>query len=257
MENVTIIDTNADNIHEYPICGYKNKKHEGYKRKLEWLVGRFSQGLKHKILYSESDGAVGAIEYIPGEYAWRPVDASGYMVIHCIFIVSRKYKGKGYGSLLVEACLEDAKQQDMQGVAAVTRKGSWMAGKEVFVKHGFEVADKAKPDFDLLVKKFDDNAPSPKFKGDWEQRVSQYDKGLTIVRSDQCPYLSKAVPEIREIAEKEYGITPTIVKLNDCQDAQHSPSPFGTFCIVYNGKVVADNPISKTRFSNIMKKELS
>lgn len=256
MGNIEIIDTNADNIHEYAICGYKNKKHEGYTRKLEWLTDRFSQGLEYKILYSEDNGAVGGIEYIPGEYAWRPVEASGYMVIHCVYIVSRKYKEKGYGSLLVEACVEDAKQKNMQGVTVVTRKGSWMAGKQVFIKHGFEVVDSAKPDFELLVKRFDDNAPAPKFKGDWEQRLSQYDSGLTIIRSDQCPFLAKAVPEMLEIAEKEFGITPTIIELNTFQDAQDTPSPFGTFCVVYNGKVVADNPISKTRFSNIMKKEL-
>ena len=257
MESIEIIETHAGNICEYKICGYKNKKHEGYRRKLEWLTQRFSQGMKHKILYSENDGAVGGIEYIPGEYAWRPVDARGYMVIHCIYIIARNYKGKGYGSRLVEACVEDAQQENMQGVAIITRKGSWMSGKEVFLKHGFEVVDNAPPDFELLVKAFHEHASSPKFRGEWEQKLSQYESGLTIFQSDQCPYLAKTVPEIRATAEKEFGIKPHLIELKNCQEAQNSPCAFGTFCIVYNGKVVADNPISKRRFSNIMKKELS
>lgn len=79
----------------------------------------------------------------------------------------------------------------MHGVAVVTRKGPFMAGKELFIKNGFEVVDKALPDFELLVKKFNKNAPTPKFKGEWEERLSQYGKGLTIIRADQCPYTVK------------------------------------------------------------------
>ncbi|MCK4802457.1 YoaP domain-containing protein, partial [bacterium] len=41
-----------------------------------------------------------------------------------------------------------------------------------------------------------------------------------------------------------------------CQEAQNSPCPFGTFCIVYNGKVIAHHPVSNTRFVNIMNKIL-
>jgi len=69
-------------------------------------------------------------------------------------------------------------------------------------------------------------------------------------------YLAKCIPEISETAEKVYGIEPKIVELKSCQDAQNSPCPFGSFCIVYNGKVVAAHPISNKRFSNIMNKEL-
>ena len=34
----------------------------------------------------EQAGYQGMIEYVPGEYAHRPVNAVGYMVIHCIFL---------------------------------------------------------------------------------------------------------------------------------------------------------------------------
>ena len=255
MKGIEIIDTNADNILEYGVCGYKNIKRAGYPEKIEWLKDRFPEGMKIKTLYSEKDGTQGMIEYIPGEYCWRPVEASGYMFIHCIFVgFKRAYKGKGYASLLVNKCLKDAKKGNMHGVAVVTRKGAFMAGKELFLKNTFEVVDKAPPDFELLVKKFNKNAPTPKFKGDWEKRRSQYSKGLTIIRADQCPYSVKNVREISETTEKTYGIKPNIIDLRNWQEAQNSPCPFGTFCIVYNGKVIANHPISNKRFTNIMNK---
>ena len=254
---VEIIDTNLDNILEYGVCGYKNIKHEGLRRKIEWLKARFSEGMKIKTLYSDKDGTQGMIEYIPGEYCWRPVEASGYMFIHCIFVGFRRaYKGRGYGSLLVDECSKDARKQNMLGVAVVTRKGTWMAGKELFVRKGFEVVDTAPPDFELLLREFDEKAPTPKFKGDWEKRLSQYSQGLTIFQSDQCPPLAQWVKEISETADKVYGIKPRIIELKSCQDAQNSPCAFGSFCIVYNGKVVAEAPISSKRFTNIMNKEL-
>lgn len=256
MEKVETVDTNADSIGEYGFCGYRSIKQEGYRRKTDWLKKRFSEGMKFKVLYSAKDGAVGFIEYVPGKYTWRAVDASGYMVIHCIAIMSRKYKAKGYGSLLVEECLKDAKKENMHGVAVVTRKGTWMAGKDLFLKNEFEVVDKAPPDFELLVKRFKKSAPLPKFKGDWEKRLNKYNKGLTIIRSDQCPYVAKSVREISETAQREYGIEPRIIELQNSKQAQNAPSAFAIFSIIHDGRLLAEHLISNTRFRNIMNKEL-
>jgi predicted GNAT family acetyltransferase len=256
ISEIGIVDTNADNICDYSLCGYKSIKQEGYKRKTDWLKERFMEGMKVKIPHSSEDGSVGMIEYVPGENAWRAVEAEGYMLIHCIFIIPKKLKGKGYGSLLVEECLKDAKRKKMHGAAVVTRKGTWMAGKDLFLKNGFEVVDTAPPDFELLAKRFKKSAPLPRFKGDWDKKLHKYDKGLTIIRSDQCPYTAKALREISETAQKSYCIKPRIVELKSSKQAQGAPSPFGVFSIILDGKLVADHPISNTRFVNIMKKEL-
>jgi GNAT superfamily N-acetyltransferase len=254
MENVKIIDTNANNILDYGVCGYKYINRPGYPEKIAWLKKRYQEGLKIKILYSEKDGTQGMVETIPGEYCWRPVDAAGYLFIHCIFLgFKREYKGKGYGLLLVDTCLEDAKEQHMHGVAVVTRKGSFMADKALFLKKGFEVKDKAQPDFELCVLKFNKDAPTPKFKDDWENKCLQYGEGLTIIRADQCPYTVKNVSEICEAAEKNFNIKPKVIDLKNHYEAQASPCAFGSFCIIYEGKRIAEHPISKTRFMNIMK----
>ncbi|MFC2155203.1 YoaP domain-containing protein [Acidobacteriota bacterium] len=258
MENIKIINTDAVTIRKYAMCGYKNIRQEGYKKKIEWLEQRFSEGMKYKVLFSEKDGAVGAIEYIPGEYTWRTVNAGGYMVIHCIYIMTRKYKEKGYGVQMLEECLRDAQKENMNGAAVVTRQGTWMAGKELFVKEGFEVVDEAPPDFELLVKKIKPDAPIPGFMEDLPGRAAKYDTGLTIFRSGQCPYTVKAVKEIGEAAGENYGIYPEIIEFKSSRQAREiSFCAFGTFCMVYNGKLIANHPVSKTRFNNIMNKILT
>ncbi len=254
---IEIVEANSDNIFDYGVCGYKNIKREGYPEKINWLKERFKEGLKLKILYSSSDGTQGMIEYIPGEFCWRPVQASGYMFIHCIFSgFKRSYKGKGYGSLLLKESIEDAEKENMYGVAVVTRKGPFMANKDLFIKHGFEIVDSYPPDFELLVKKFDKNAPKPKFNKDIEKRLGKYNKGLTIIRADQCPYTVKNVKEMVESAEKIFGLKANVINLTDCKDAQNTPCAFGTFCIIFNGEIIAHHPISNTRFKNIMNKIL-
>lgn len=256
MECVRIIDTNPANINQFSVCGYKNSKNAGYKSKVEWLIKQYALGLKYKILYSDKDGSIGSIEYTPGEYSWRPVDARGYMIIHCIMIMPKEYKAKGYGSLLVDECIRDAELKGMQGVAVVTRKGTWMAGSELFIKKGFEVADTLAPDFVLLVKKFDTSSQSPKFSASAYKINDEYKNGLVIFTSAQCPYAEKAVAEISESAKADYRIIPRIVEMHINEDTSECPSAFGTFSIAYNGNVIADHPISKTRFNNIMQKIL-
>jgi GNAT superfamily N-acetyltransferase len=253
MGKTDIIDTTAENILELGVCGYKNLKREGYPERIAWIKQRFSDGLKIKTLYSAKDGNQGMIEYLPGDFAWRPVKASGYMFVHCIFLgFKHEYKGKGFGSLLLRECERDSKELNFKGVAAVVRNGSFMVGKEFFIKNGYRIVDQAPPDFELLIKKFDERFDSPEFNHGWESRIGRYGDGLSIIRADQCPYTVKNVREIIGAAYDAFGITPSVINLKNFHDAQNSPCPFGVFCILFKGKVIANHPISKTRFLNIM-----
>jgi hypothetical protein len=256
MSDVRIVDMDEGNIFDYGFCGTKNIKHEGCRRKAEWFKKRQTEGMRYKVLYSVEKGTVGLIEYIPGEYAWRAVEADGYMVIHCLCIFYKPYREKGVASKMIDACIKDAIKEKRQGVAVVTRKGAWMVSKDLFVKKGFEVVDKAEPDFELLAKKIKKDAPAPKFKGNWDKVLEKYNKGLTILWSDQCPYIAKSVNEIRETIKKKYGITAKIVEIKDHERAQEAPSPYANFSLIYNGELLAFHPISKKRFMNIMDKVL-
>jgi len=248
--DVEIINLTPDNIANYGVCGYKDvKKHLELRRKIEWFKEFYPKGLRVKALFSKSGGYQGMLEYIPGKYAHRPVNAEGYMFIHCVFVgFKNEFKGKGYASSLILECIEEAKCQKMLGVAVVTRKGPFMAKRDIFLKNGFESVDEVKPDFELLALKFDKSAKNPSFKN---ISADKFRKGLTILRSAQCPYSVKNVDAIIETAKK-LKIQVNLIELKDVILVQQSPCAFGTFCIVKDGKVLSHHPISNTRFENIM-----
>ena len=106
------------------------------------------------------------------------------------------------------------------------------------------------------MKKFKKDAPSPKFKGNWDKILAKYDKGLTILWSDQCPYIAKSISEIRETIKERYGIKASIIEMKDHEQAQNAPSPYAIFSLVYDGELLAFHPISNKRFMNIMDKKL-
>jgi GNAT superfamily N-acetyltransferase len=232
---MNVIEVNGENVHKRGFFCYMSKKSsEGYKRKLAWLEQRFHDGLKIKMLDLE-EGGRGFIEYIPGGFAWRAVCAEDYMFIHCLWVVGQS-KGRGYATLLLNECVEDAKTRGMSGVAVLTSERPWLAGKQFFVKHGFEVADEFPP-FMLMAKRFGD-AEWPSLPSDFGERPARYGKGLTIVRSDQCPYVDAAA-RVAMHAAQELGIGANLVELQSPEDVRNlSPSPYGVFGIVYSGKLV-------------------
>lgn len=257
MQDISIVNLTPENIADYGVCGYKDvRKHVELRKKIDWFTKYYSKGLRIKVLYSQKGGYQGMLEYIPGKYAHRPVDADGYMFIHCIFVgFKNEFKGKGYASSLVDECIKEAKDQKMMGVALVTRKGPFMVHNALFLKKGFQVVDSVKPDFDLLVLKFDHKAKDPRFKPNLAEQSKKYDQGLTIMRSAQCPYTEKNVNAILESAKK-MKLKTTLVEIEDADAAQNTPCAFGSFCLINNGKIISHHPISNTRFMNIMKKEL-
>lgn len=258
MMDIQIVDLTPDTIANYGVCGYKNvKKHVELRNKIEWFKEYYPKGLRIKALLSSKGGYQGMLEYLPGKYAHRPVDVEGYMFIHCIFVgFNKAFKGKGYGTALLDECIKETQHANMHGVAVVTRKGSFMAKKDLFLKKGFVVVDRATPDFELLVLKFHQKAVNPKFKI-LKHHLKPYQEGLFIIRSVQCPYTEKNVNAMIKTAREQFNLKTTLIELHDYAAAQQSPCAFGTFCIVYNNEIISTHPISNTRFVNIMKKQLS
>ena len=113
-----------------PCCGIKSPTHPGRRRKGCWLQAN-------------------------GEFAWRGVDAAGFMFIHCVWVFFRRHQRKG-----------------------------------------------------------------------WDEKVAQYSRGLTIIRSSQCPHIAKFAAEIAEAAEKEYHLTPAVVDIESWSDAQNAHGPY-------------------------------
>lgn len=251
INNMEIVTLTPDNILEYGFCGYKNAtKHKEVVRKADWYREYYPKGLRIKVLLSEKDGSQGMIEYIPGEYAHRPIRADNYLFIHCLFVGYKKeYKSLGFGSRLIESCLEEARELRKDGIAVLSRKGSFMAKKEVFLKNGFTVISKKKPDFELLALQLREGGMIPEFLN-FSDKL--YTDGLYILRSPQCPYTEKNVNAMVETA-RSMGLQPKVIDLAGHESAQRNPSPFGSFALIHNGEVLSHHPISNTRFQNIMR----
>lgn len=139
-------------------------------------------------------------------------------------------------------------------MAAVTSDGPWMASKDVFLKNGFEQVDEAPPCFQLLAKQTG-RGPLPSFPQNWDERLSRC-RELQLLYTNQCPYIGKAIAELPPVAER-HGIRLHLEELADAAEARaRMPSPYGVISLVYQGRLLADHPISATRFRNILQKEL-
>lgn len=223
-------------------------KSEGYRRKLAWLLKRFDEGLRLKII--EHDGhPMGFIEYIPIEHAWRTVKGENYLFIHCLWIVG-KGKGNGYGTILLNECINDARRLNKSGVSIMTSSQTWLADKHFFLKNGFESVDHAPPSFELLVKRFDDN-PIPEFNHGWDERAGKYRDGITILKSDQCPYIHDAVITILKVA-KERNLKINIIEIESSESAKYAVSAYGVFSVIYNGKLLTYHPVNKRELQKLL-----
>jgi L-amino acid N-acyltransferase YncA len=246
-----IIDVGRSNVDQTGFFCYMSKRRsEGFLRKMAWVKARFDEGMRIKMLEPPERGF---IEYIPGEYAWRALNAPGHMVIHCLWVVGRS-KGKGLGGLLLEACIADARKAGMCGTAMVASPGNWLAGRRIFEKHGFKAVSTAPPSFVLMVKRLGPG-PAPSFPRDWEARAAHFGDGLTVVTSGQCPYHPAAVENLLAAAAKG-RIKARAVELRTAREVQAlSPTPYGAFSIVLDGKLIGYHYLTQEKFLQAVKGE--
>ena len=100
-----LVDVDAASFDSLPCCGIKSNTHAGRREKYCWLQANSKFGLRAKTLLDSEGKPCGYMEYLPGEFAWRGVEASGYMLIHCLWNQSKGHQHRGFGSAMVEACL--------------------------------------------------------------------------------------------------------------------------------------------------------
>ncbi len=234
MASLEITDVNGSNVDQLGFfCAMSMPASEGYRRKLHWLKQRFPEGLKLKIITS---GGRGFIEYVPGTYAWRGIQADDYMVIHCMWVVGRS-KACGCGKALLAECIRDARAGGMAGVAVVSARGQLgLPPTSYFQKQAFEVVDTASPDLQLAVLKFR-KAADPEFLGGWERKLRRLGTDLAVVCSPQCPYSESYVANVAMLSKK-CGMSVNVVRLETLkQIREKSPSAYGSAAIVANRNV--------------------
>lgn len=216
-------------------CLRSKKKSLGYINKNKWLNESFEKGLKY-IQLIENKKQVGFIEYTDAEFSSRVVHANNYLVIHCLWV---SQTGKGYGTKLINKCLQDAKSNSKRGVVVVTNPStSWTPSKDIFLKNQFKLVDTAPYNFELLVYQFENSTSLPVFPTNWDERINKFEN-LTILRSFQCPYVEVATENIIMGANK-LGVDVKIIDLKNRKELMElSPTPYGIFSVVFKGELIS------------------
>jgi ribosomal protein S18 acetylase RimI-like enzyme len=247
MNYITLTQENLASEHICCVFGGNNQAGEDLKR--AWLSDRIKEGMKFTKLDAK---AKVFIEYIPAEFAWRPVEAPDYFFIHCLW-VSGRYKGNGHAKELLEICIEDAKKQGKSGVCVVSSKKPFMTDTKFFLKHGFDIVDKADPFFDLAAIKFKNDANNPRFIPEAKRLSTDIKNGIVIYYSDQCPYTDFYINEMAAAAiERE--IPYQLIKLENAEQARKVGSPFGTTAVYLNGEFLTHRIDTKKTFGKLLDK---
>ena len=139
MEYIRVTKENLEK--EHICCAISNNKDVQVSSKKAWLADRFDEGL---VFLKSVERGKCFIEYIPAERAWVPIEADGYMYIDCLW-VSGSFKGHGYSSDLLNACIEDSKEKGRNGlcILCAAKKKPFLADPKFLKYKGFAVADEA------------------------------------------------------------------------------------------------------------------
>jgi len=93
------------------------------------------------------------------------------------------------------------------------------------------------------------------FPQDWEARAKRFGMGLTVLRSDQCPYLEDATNGLLEAAT-EKGVKSRVIEIKTAAEAQNlSPSPYGVFNVVLDGRFLAYRYLLKEEFFQMLERK--
>lgn len=249
---MTLVTLTGENLEqEHICCAIADKKTApGVALKKEWMKNRFQDGL----IFRKADvrGKV-FIEYLPAENAWCPIEAEGYMFINCFWVAGR-YQKQGYGTELLHSCLHDSAGKKGIVIVSSAKKKPYLSDKAYLLKNGFEVADTAQPYFELLVKRLKDDAVMPKFKETVRTPSITYRRGLTVLYTDQCPFVDYHVHNELDIIGQEFNIPIQRIKLESKEQAQQSPAVFTTYSAFYNGDFLTHEILTKTKFSKLWEK---
>lgn len=241
--------TAANLATEHICCALSGGKNdEGLARKKAWMAQRLEEGLQFVKL--DERGKI-FVEFMPAELAWRPVDAPGYMLIHCLW-VSGRFKGHGHAAELLRRCEEAS--QGTNGVVVVASKDHWLTPPKFFAHHGYEECDEAPPCYKLLVKKFRPDAPDPAFPENVRTAGNPAFQNLTLTYTAQCPFTATYVNEMAEAA-RAVGLTVDVKQLNTAAEVQQAGNAHGTFGIFYQGQLKSHVLMTGKRFVTWLEKE--
>lgn len=249
METEFINLTPQNLTNEHLCCIIRSKKsHQGVEAKRQWLSERLQEGHVFRKLNTKSTVF---IEYAPLETAWVPITGDNYYYIYCLWVLGNE-KGKGYGKLLMEYCIADAKEKGKSGICILgaNKQKAWLSDQSFAKKYGFEIVDKTNSGYDLLALSFD--GTTPKFSKNVKKEKIE-NKELTIYYNVQCPYIYKNLEMIKLHCQNNH-VPLTLIHVDTLQKAKNLPCVFNNWAIFYKGCFETVNLLDQSYLKRILKK---
>ena len=246
MEYIRVTKDNLEK--EHICCAISNNKDVQVSSKKAWLAERLTEGL---VFLKSVERGKCFIEYIPAENAWVPIEADGYMYIDCLW-VSGSFKGHGYSTDLLTACIRESKEKGKKGlcILCAAKKKPFLADPKFLKYKGFAVCDEADNGIQLWFLPFSDNAEKPRFK-ECAKHPHIEDSGYVLYYTDQCPFNAKYVPIVEQTA-KEHNIPFRAIHIVSKEQARNVPTPITTYALFRNGEYLTNEQMNDTKFLKLV-----
>ncbi|MGC6174628.1 GNAT family N-acetyltransferase [Lacrimispora sp. 38-1] len=249
--NTDFINLTTENLAgEHLCCIIRSKKmHPGIEAKRQWLSDRLKEGHVFRKL---NEKATVFIEYAPLETAWVPITGDNYYYVYCLW-VSGSCKGKGYGRMLMEYCLADAKENGKSGICMLgsNKQKAWLSDQTFAKKFGFDVVDTTEQGYELLALSFD--GTTPRFAQNVKNHGIEKEE-LTIYYDMQCPYIFQNLETVKQYCEIN-EVPVTVIPVDTLQKAKELPCVFNNWGVFYKGKFQTVNLLDAASLKRILKKE--
>ena len=248
MEYIQVTKENIEK--EHICCAISNNKDVQVISKKAWLTERFEEGL---VFLKSVERGKCFIEYLPAENAWNPIEAEGYMYIDCLWVAG-SFKGNGYSTDLLNACIEDSKNKGKKGlcILAAAKKKPFLADPKFLKYKGFRVRDEAENGIQLWCLPFDEDAALPKLK-ECAKKPHIDESGYVLYYTNQCPFNAKYVPVLEELA-KEQNVEFKAIHIESKEMAQSAPTPITTYALFCDGEYLTNEQMNDKRFLKLLGK---
>ncbi|MBQ4422575.1 MAG: YoaP domain-containing protein [Schwartzia sp.] len=242
MEYIKVTKDNLES--EHICCAISGNNDIQVSSKKRWMEKCFGDGL---VFLKSVERGKCFIEYIPAENAWIPVDAPGYLYIDCLW-VSGSFKGHGYSSDLLNACIADAKAEGKAGLCVLSsaKKRPFLSDPKYLAYKGFRTADVSDCGISLMYLPFEENAAVPAFR-DCAKHPHIEDAGFVLYYTNQCPFNGKYVPVLEKTAA-ECGIPFRAVCLETKEAARSAPTPCTTYSLFRDGEWLTNEQQNDKKF---------
>ena len=248
MEYIQVTKENIEK--EHICCAISSNKDVQVISKKAWLTERFEEGL---VFLKSVERGKCFIEYLPAENAWNPIEAEGYMYIDCLWVAG-SFKGNGYSTDLLNACIEDSKKKGKKGlcILAAAKKKPFLADPKFLKYKGFRVCDEAENGIQLWCLPFDEDAALPKLK-ECAKKPHIDESGYVLYYTNQCPFNAKYVPVLEELA-KEQNVEFKAIHIDTKEMAQSAPTPITTYALFCDGEYLTNEQMNDKKFLKLLGK---